>query len=492
MSCGQFYPNPEKGYAIRNISGMLLFMLLSVSFTVSGCEEKNSPGPGSRLAATKRAVVPGAPRYSDVCFSSRWKHPSNADDTLDTFPTAAAFHASRLDWVYSDDKTWIQEVKKRGYQYGGTVNANLPDTKGGQNLGRILDSGGNRLTAPWMEGWGVYWGCVNSDDYRATYLAHAKRLIDAGADFIQVDDPRMNMAAMAWGGCHCSFCKSKAATSGSTVNDIQKVSVEDFFKEMGRQIDTYAGRHVPFSSNNYNSDWTSPYNLFDFGMAELPIKDANPQTIYAKFKATERLAKAQIFTFVSEDIGFTRKVIATSYASGGHLIVPWDVYLKSTPTGSIRYYGKPEDYADLYGFVRGNAGILDGYEDAAVSGKNLSDNRYDKPFVNITGGSGEVYSFIRTTAEKASMAVHLVEWGNQAAPFSISLDMTGMGIDKDWKFTLLQPDVYAKNKHEQAETSRDYARLVKSTSLKSQIQGSRVILEIPALSPYAIIEIKKQ
>ncbi|WP_215241509.1 hypothetical protein [Dyadobacter helix] len=444
--------------------------------------------------ASKRVAVPGAPRYSDVCFSSRWKHPANAADTLQTFPVAAAFHASRLDWVYNDDKTWIQEVKKRGYQYGGTVNANLPDTKGGQTLGRILDSGGARLTAPWMEGWGVFWGCVNSDDYRATYLAHTKRLIDAGADFIQVDDPRMNMAAMAWGGCYCSFCKSKAAASGATVKDIQKASVEDFFKDMGKQLDAYAGHHVPFSSNNYNSDWTSPYHLFDFGMAELPVKEANPQIIYAKFKATEKLGKAQVFTFVSEDVNFTRRVIATSYASGGHLIVPWDVYLKSTPTGSVRYYGRPEEYADLYGFVRGNAALMDGYEDAAVSGKNLTDSRYSKPFVTITGGSEEVYAFIRTIPEKTNQAIalHLVEWGTHAEPFSVSLDMSGMGIDKDWEFTLLLPDAYSKNKHDQAEATGDYARLIKSTSLKPQIQDNRVILEIPALSPYAIIKIKKQ
>ena len=34
--------------------------------------------------------------------------------------------------------------------------------------------------------------------------------------------------------------------------------------------------------------------------------------------------------------------------------------------------GKPEEYADLYGFVRANAEYLDGYEEAAVAGPGLT------------------------------------------------------------------------------------------------------------------------
>ena len=48
-----------------------------------------------------------APQASDVCFSSRVRHPANAADPLDSFATAAAFHATGFYWVYAADKAWI-------------------------------------------------------------------------------------------------------------------------------------------------------------------------------------------------------------------------------------------------------------------------------------------------------------------------------------------------------------------------------------------------
>ena len=117
-------------------------------------------------------------------------------------------------------------------------------------------------------------------------------------------------------------------------------------------LDKHAGRHIPVSCNNYTGRWTFPYEMFDFGVAELPHREAQTTLIREKLIDARKRGKAQIFTYVSTDICETRRVIATCYANGGHLIVPWDVYLKYTPEGSDRYFGKPEEYSDLYGFVR--------------------------------------------------------------------------------------------------------------------------------------------
>ena len=57
---------------------------------------------------------PGAPKYSDVCFSSRWFHPSNDKDPHDTFKTAKAFGATRFDWVYTLDPKFIGRAKAMG------------------------------------------------------------------------------------------------------------------------------------------------------------------------------------------------------------------------------------------------------------------------------------------------------------------------------------------------------------------------------------------
>jgi hypothetical protein len=50
------------------------------------------------------------------------------------------------------------------------------------------------------------------------------------------------------------------------------------------------------------------------------------------------------------------------YAVGGHIEAPWNTYLP-TPDAR-RFFGKPEEYADLFAFVRGTARYLDSYEDA--------------------------------------------------------------------------------------------------------------------------------
>ena len=52
-----------------------------------------------------------------------------------------------------------------------------------------------------------------------------------------------------------------------------------------------------------------------------------------------------------------------AYASGGHCMVPWDVYM---PHNAPRYFGKPSDYADLTKFVRNYKRYFDGYSEAAV------------------------------------------------------------------------------------------------------------------------------
>lgn len=48
-----------------------------------------------------------------------------------------------------------------------------------------------------------------------------------------------------------------------------------------------------------------------------------------------------------------RRAIASAYALGGTMIVPWDIFLFTS--NASRYYGTPELYGDLYAFVRAHA-----------------------------------------------------------------------------------------------------------------------------------------
>jgi hypothetical protein len=100
----------------------------------------------------------GAPKASDVCFSTRWRRPTSPTDPHDSLPSARAFHATRLDWLYlsgnaAADKAFVAKAKAQGYLVGGTLNSSLtdtPDTRSFQ-LGRTVNLKGEPLKDPWTK-----------------------------------------------------------------------------------------------------------------------------------------------------------------------------------------------------------------------------------------------------------------------------------------------------------------------------------------------------
>lgn len=446
---------------------------------------------------TKRPA--GAPKYSDVSFSSRWHRPLDENDPHDTFETAAAFFATRLDWVYSTDSAWITECKSRGYHFVSSLNSKLPDSPGGESRlkGRIVDRDGNPVTAPWMKDWKAWWGCANTPEYRNIFMDHAKICIDGSADYFQIDDPDMNYNAVNWGGCFCKHCREKAKKLGVDLDDpeqmkkFQAESVTEFFREIRKQINDYAGRHVPLSCNNYLAEWTRfPYAQFKIGMAEVPEEEARPELIYKKLLETRRLGKAQLITFVSEDNRLTRKMIATIYACGANPIVPWDVYLKSTPEGSIRFFGEPKVFADLYGFVRANANYFDGYEDACIFGHGLTERRFGNASpLTIEGGSGDVYAFVRVKPgeNNSPIIIHLIEWANSSQSFRIKFKKDTFFNRRILKANLHSPVYYDTELFEQSARDRDYSRLSRKTELNIIETDKYAMIDVSNVDSWAIV-----
>lgn len=463
---------------------------------------------------------PGAPAYSDVCFSSRWKHPSNAEDPHNTFETAKAFSVTRYLWAYTSDAKFIEEAKKTANSFQCALNSMVADHPGGgRQQGRLMDLDGNLVSAPWMRAWkDPAWGCCNSTEWRASYLAAAKAALEAGADLFQMDDPVLNLGAMQWGACFCPYCmagfrdyladhstpeqraswgivdladfdyatdlRAQGAPAGDAFGkwdggplkaqfrDFLQASVARFYQDIRGQIDAYAGRHVPFSSNNYAGRWTFPYDHFDFGVAEIPHRDLGPALMYERFKEARDRGKAQVFTLVSEDVALTRRVIATAYATGGHLLVPWDVYLGSTPEGSRRYYGKPEDYADLYRFVRGHADLFDGYEDAAFVLPGRADTRYpERPPVQLDG-AGTACAFVRAIPGQpdAPVALHLVDWSDTPEDRTVRIDPTQFGSGGALQVQCLRPGA-------------------EPVDLVPMVLDGPFAVEVPPLSPWGILRL---
>lgn len=440
-------------------------------------------------AARTRVLPDNAPHGSAVPFSSRWRRPLNENDRRDTFRDAARFHATHLMWAYVRDVDFIREAKARGYVFQATLNTILSGAPAGfaPEQGRVRDRDGNLVTAPWMRDWNVWWGCVNSDEFRAIYLHHAKIAVEGGTDLIQQDDPGFNFATVNWGGCHCPVCEKgfaefREANPEATMRDFQQHSVERFYADMWPAIDAIAGRSIPKSSNNYRGRYGFPHLLFDFGVAELP--DVTPESFIESQKNSLGEGRFQVFTAVTRSVTANRQGIAMSYATGASMIVPWDVYMGS---GEPRYFGTPEQYADLYGFVRASAEILDGYEHVGVfSSGGATDHPFaEAPPVTVVGSS-RIYASLRAVPDGTDrpVAVHLVDWSEEPAPFELLFQPERIFGNRPVRYELWTPVPYDEAIHRRAAETKDYSPLVHKQVLAT---GAVTQVRIDRLAPWGIL-----
>ena len=501
-----------------------------------------------------------SPPLSAVCFSSRWIHPRTPQDPWNTFQAAAAFHATNFLWVYSLDRQAVQRLKLFGGTVYLAINSRQPDEpdKNERLRGRILDLDGNRVTAPWMRsGKGNFWGCANSprvsrDLCRLCHEGSGRRRRRASngrpADERRgrqvgwlllpplpgkiprlAQDARQPGQSRQGGNSYRRRGWSRQASrknleqfdyreylkSPCTVGDafakydggplkrlfvaFQEDSVRAFFRNVRQKIDAHAGRHVPFSSNNYAGNWQFPYDMFEMGTAELPKQDANAKTLYQRFAEARRHGKAQVFTVVPKttddtEVAPTRRAIAMCYACGGHLLVPWDVYIPApappaaptikTLSDHPRYFGKPEQYADLYKLVRDHCQLFDGYEDAAFLLQGLTDARYStQPPISLSGtrhanatniaGAGsadDVAAIARAVPGKPEVpiVIHLVDWRAAPQPMTARLLTRRFVRQGSLQAELLRPGNPA-------------------IRLECHTTDTQTSIEIPRLDPWGIV-----
>jgi len=269
-----------------------------------------------------------------------------------------------------------------------------------------------------------------------------------------------------------------------------------FHQAMRQAVDAHAGRVVPWSCNNGARRWGPTEMVFDFFIGELSVSNTKPAYLHEVLRKAEQLGKAQVTTMpltgepiVDDGIRpIARKAIATAYALGGLCMVPWDTYM---PKGQPRYFGRPEAYAGLFGFVRGAARYLDGYEYAGAFGKDIACDLYgETPPVRLKAGRS-VYAFPRAVPgdRDAAVVIHLVDWTDAPEPFSLTLLPSAFFGSRALQFRLLTPRPYEAAEHEGAEASKNYDGLVRVDALEAS--GAKgTTLEIPALSPWGILVVE--
>jgi len=193
-----------------------------------------------------------------------------------------------------------------------------------------------------------------------------------------------------------------------------------------------------------------------------------------------------VYTSYQEmDVPTYRRAIAGCYGNGMLFIVPWDQYAGTTEP---RVFSAPEDLADLYGFVRGNATYLDGYEAATATGHGLGASEA----LSLDDAHG-VSAWVRAQpGEKdAPVVIHLVDW-NEPSAFRISLRNAAFFPDRRFTIKLRTPAPYDTAAHAAAEDAQAYDSLVVSKPLDVESDGEWSHVSVPALTPWGMLVVQVQ
>lgn len=420
-------PAPAQGpLSIGNLDGIRPFRglldsvrLYAEALTAEQLQERfatDQNRPRDLFAA--RAVHPAPPplfERGDVLLSSRSKHANSIE-------TIRAFQPNRIVWSYAHDKAFIAACREAGIEtFQGTINS-IPGTTNTE--AQVLDFDGQPVVAPWMVAFNPkspwYWGCHNRSAFLQSCLDRAQTGLDAGIDLIQFDDWLLTVHAGSWSAsCYCPECtagfrdylrarlspeqcqqlgiadlatfdyreylrqhdqvvdaadyrqRRTALPLQAELADFQRVSLRAFFVRLRQQLDELRGSRLPLSINSSFSRPSQKANctadLVDFLQGETWHMGLNDLAIAAR--TAEALGKWQLFVPKPLDLRVARQGVAASYALGQLMLIPWDMYMGSDATGiRPRYYGTPEQYGDLFTFVRTNRSLFDGFANAPVVG----------------------------------------------------------------------------------------------------------------------------
>ncbi len=491
-------------------------------------------------------------------------------------------------WFTTRELEAVKRLQALGYTYGGTAAQHIPCWVGDMApvdwLENIImtDIEGNPSVMPFIRTWKnpQLIGDISNPAYYDGHLEFYKKLIDAGCDLLQRD--AANHHSLAVSTCGGGFTKtgvarfSKWLAENLTKRQLNELGIEDvakfdykqyllakkapvgddfarkyncpikpywfrywddlsieFFSRLVKDCKDYAGRDIMFGVNNTSFQrWDALDRIFDMGVSELMLVSANPQHLRARCLAGEGFGKFQIIGSAKtlglevsgeEKTALDTKVITTLYANGAIGNVPWDTF-EQTKDGGGRFFGKPVDYAPIFGFIRGCAQYLDGYERAF---DYISDGNAERKTLYIDGTDNEVCAFVRVNAKQpaAPVVIHLVDWGKSLltkskaadcewelasgekiyeyvqgmenlkrtppAPFELVIDKKTFNVPAEkLTFELLAPTAYNGDAHKAAEQTKDYTKLVSRQKLTAMADKETIRLQISKLSPWAILLVK--
>jgi hypothetical protein len=448
-----------------------------------------SPDATFSQIAQPSGFAPEMPKLSDVCM--RFFRPEQKGVTAERMLSAGSeFHITRGVWSYIEDKTFIRKVRAKGWEFQGSLCMTLTEP-----ALALRDREGKPIGVIGQSDQPPFRGDNYNPAYRRAYLERAKRMVDMGVTSFQRDDP--DEGFFDWGKI-------------GRRDAIPDADLLEFHRWARTEIEKHAGRKLSFSTNCH----TDPafMQAFDYRMTEVRFRSMDgtkeiisPSRVREIGNSARKEKKLFILTGQedrpAEDY---RWIWATSYATGNLYIVPWDQFqnvvldpvtrMPRIPVNKLpRIFIAPEKLADLTGFVRANADVLDGYEEAAVGGYDLQDTRFgtDAP-VSVEGGSGKLSAFVRAKPgdAKAPVAIHLVEREKGAAS-TLRLSTARLFGKQKFKVTLREPLPYDASLHAQAEKDKNYRSLIRQTILPTTTDDAWTLVYVPALSPWGILVVEQ-
>ena len=227
----------------------------------------------------------------------------------------------------------------------------------------------------------------NNGAYRQWYLAELKAWFSLGVYAIQRDEPT------GLGGL-------------GGLRRWQYPDADRFFREIHAEADKIAGRPVAHSCNlawnrsQFGGEGEPVTRHFHFGVTEMVERIVTPKDLWTAARDATKRGKKIVYTGAKPNnhrgwakLAVSRRLVAALYGLGQNAIVPWDMF------GGVhqpRIFAKPEQLADLFGFIRAVAPLLEGYEEAAacIPGHAQADG---DGVVRLPGG-GAVSAFVRATS----------------------------------------------------------------------------------------------
>jgi len=302
----------------------------------------------------------------------------------------------------------------------------------GDTTGRQQDFDGNKIVLPHMRTWSPkhpWWtGCHNSPDFRRLFREELKDFVQAGADAVHVDDWEMSATSARRGaGCFCPHCmagfrqwlkqhltaerkaqlglgdlehfdyreylRRKAGVKDAAdyhrrfatlpltaeFQQFERDSLRRFYEWVHATLaELSPKKYVPISVNlqlnipGPDGGFLGAYcaDCFDFLVGEAFKQRQTAVDFVLAARMAEALGVVQVLQNKPVRLAEGRASVAQAYAAGCWMRVPWDLYMDIDASGKPqpRYYGKVEDWGDLYDFVHDHAELFDGYRTAAMVG----------------------------------------------------------------------------------------------------------------------------